>query len=156
GAGLTLKSFGRLLSVDPGYDAHNVLTLRLRLPDGKYRDSAQTSAFANEAIARVTALPGVERVSMATGFPLGRAIDVSYSVEGQPEPPPGREPPAIRQDVTEAYHQVLGIPLREGRLFNSRDVETSPLVVIVDEQFAAQTFPNRPLSEVLGKRVRFN
>ncbi|HXD34159.1 MAG TPA: ABC transporter permease [Pyrinomonadaceae bacterium] len=156
GAGLTLKSFGRLLSVDPGYDAHNVLTMRLRLPDPKYPDGAKTSAFSNEAIARVAALPGVERVAMASGFPLGRTGDISYAVEGQPEPPPGREPPAIQQDVTEAYHQVLGIPLREGRLFNSHDTESAPLVVIVDDQFAAQAFPNRPLSEVLGKRVKLS
>jgi putative ABC transport system permease protein len=156
GAGLTLKSFGRLLAVDPGYDPHNVLTMRLRLPDAKYPQSAQTTAFTNEAIARVAALPGVERVAMASGFPFGRTGDISYAVEGQPEPPPGREPPAIRHDVSEAYHQVLGIPLREGRLFNSHDTESAPLVVIVDEQFVTQAFPTLRLSEVIGKRVKLS
>ena len=155
GAGLTLKSFGRLISVDPGYDAHNVLTLRLRLPDGKYRDAAQTTAFGQAAISRVSSLPGVESVALATGFPLGYAGDVSYAVEGQPEPQPGHEPPAIRQDVSEDYHHVLKIALREGRLFTAHDTETTPLVVIVDEQFVAQAFSNRPLREVLGKRLRF-
>ncbi len=155
GAGLTLKSFGRLLSVDPGYDAHNVLTLRLRLPDAKYRDASQTSAFGQAALARVSALPGVERVALATGFPLGRASDVDYSVEGQPQPLPGREPIALRQDVSEDYHKVLGISLREGRLLTAHDTESTPLVVVVDEEFAARNFPNRPLREVLGRRLRF-
>jgi putative ABC transport system permease protein len=154
GAGLTLKSFGRLLSVDPGYDARNVLTMRLRLPDGKYRDSAQTSAFSQAAIARVSALPGVERVAMSSGFPLGRVTDVNYQIEGQPDPQPGHELQAIRQDVSENYHAVLNIGLREGRLFSARDTENSPLVVLVDEQLAAQAFPNTPYNQILGKRLR--
>jgi putative ABC transport system permease protein len=154
GAGLTLKSFGRLIAVDPGYDPQNVLTLRLRLPDGKYRDATQTTAFAQSAISRVSSLPGVERVALSTGFPLGRAMDVSYAVEGQPEPQPGREPAAIRQDVSEGYHQVLNIALREGRLFTAHDTESAPLVVIVDDRFVANAFPNKPRHEVLGKRLR--
>ena len=155
GAGLTLKSFGRLISVEPGYDPHNVLTFRLRLPDGKYREELQVTAFSEAAVARVAALPGVERVALATGFPLGRTNGVSYAIEGQPQPQPGREPGADRQDVSESYHQVLNIPLREGRLFTTHDTAKTPLVVLVDEQFVAQAFPNRPMSEVLGKRLRF-
>lgn len=155
GASLTLKSFGRLISVDPGYDPHNVLTLRLRLPDGKYRDASQTSAFSQAAITRVSSLPGVEGAALATGFPLGRASEVDYLVEGQPEPLAGRVPTGIRQDVSEDYHKVLGIALREGRLFNAHDTETTPLVALVDEEFAARTFPHQPLREVIGKRLRF-
>ncbi|MCU1267454.1 MAG: hypothetical protein JWM21_3772 [Acidobacteria bacterium] len=156
GAGLTLKSFGRLVEVDPGYDPRNVLTLRLRLPDAKYRDTSQTFAFGQAAIARVSALPGVERVALSTGFPLGHAGEVDYAVEGEPEPGrPGREPIALRQDVSEDYHKVLNISLLEGRLLTARDTETAPLVVLVDEEFAARTVPNRPRREVLGKRLRF-
>jgi predicted permease len=156
GAGLTLKSFSKIISVDPGYDVQNVLTFRLRLPDGKYRESAQTSAFAEAAMARVSSLPGVESVAMSTGFPLGRATYGSYAVEGHPDPQPGREPVAIRQDTSPNYHPVLNIPLRAGRLFTAYDTETSPLVVVVDEQFVSQSFPNRPLSDAIGKRVRSN
>ncbi|HEV7474608.1 MAG TPA: ABC transporter permease [Pyrinomonadaceae bacterium] len=156
GAGLTLKSFGRLLSVDPGYDARNVLTLRLRLPDGKYRDSTQTSAFSQAAIARVSALPGVERVAMSTGFPLGRAMDGSYQIEGQPEPLAGQDLAAIRQDVSDQYHAVLNIPLRSGRLFTTNDTEKSPLVVLIDEQLVARSFPGISYQDVVGKRLKLN
>jgi putative ABC transport system permease protein len=155
GAGLTLRSFERLISVEPGFDPQNVLTFRLRLPDAKYKDASQTSAFLNEAASKVSALPGVERVAVATGFPLARGTDSVYLVEGQPEPLPGHTLNAIRQDVSIDYHDVLRIPLLAGRQFNVQDTETSPLVVIVDREFVARNFPNQLLSEVIGKRVRF-
>ena len=86
GAGLTIRSFGRLTSVEPGFDPQNVLTFRMRLPDAKYKEASQTVAFSREAMSRVAALPGVAHVAVATGFPLGRASDNGYLVEGQPEP----------------------------------------------------------------------
>ena len=155
GAGLTVRSFTRLTSVEPGFDPRNVLTFRMRLPDGKYKEVSQTFAFCREAMSRVSALPGVERVAVATGFPFGRAIDNGYLVEGQPEPLPGHGPSSSRQDVSENYHSVLKIPLLEGRLFNAQDTEKSPLVVIVDQDFVARSFPGQPAREVLGKRLRF-
>lgn len=155
GAGLTLRTFERLTSVEPGFDPSNVLTFRMRLPDAKYKEASQTFAFCREAMSRVSALPGVVRVAVATGFPLGRASDNGYLVEGQPEPLPGRGLASFRQDVSENYHNVLKIPLLEGRLFSAQDTEKSPLVVIVDQEFVARSFPNQPAREVLGKRLRF-
>ncbi len=140
GAGLIVRSFTRLTSVAPGFDPHNVLTFRMRLPDGKYKEASQTFAFCREAMSRVSALPGVERVAVASGFPLGRVSDSGYQVEGQSEPLPDRWLASFRQDVSEDYHTVLKIPLLEGRLFNTQDTEKSPLVVIVDQEFVATKF----------------
>ncbi|HEX6732535.1 MAG TPA: ABC transporter permease, partial [Pyrinomonadaceae bacterium] len=156
GAGLTVRSFERLTSVEPGFDPQNVLTFRLRLPDAKYKEASQTSAFLNEAISRVSTLPGVERVAIGSGFPLGFVRESGYLVEGQPEPLPGHHPTGFRQDVSDDYHNVLKIPLLEGRLFNAQDTENSPKVVIVDQEFVARNFPNQAAGEVLGKRVRFD
>jgi putative ABC transport system permease protein len=155
GAGLTVRSFHRLTSVEPGFDPQNVLTFRMRLPDAKYKEASQTFAFCREAMSRVAALPGVETVAVATGFPLGRASDSGYLVEGQPEPLPGRGPSSHRQDVSEDYHKALEIPLLAGRLFNAQDTENTPLVVIVDQEFVTRNFPDLPAREVLGKRLRF-
>ncbi len=155
GAGLTVRSFARLTSVEPGFDPRNVLTFRMRLPDGKYKEASQTFAFCREAMSRVSALPGVERVAVATGFPLGRATDSGYEIEGQAERLTGRWLSSVRQDVSEDYHNTLKIPLLEGRLFNAHDTEESPPVVIVDQEFVARNFPNQPAREVLGKRLRF-
>jgi len=155
GAGLVVRSFDRLTSVEPGFEPRNVLTFRMRLPDGKYKEASQTFAFCRDAMSRVSVLPGVESVAVATGFPVGRATDSGYLVEGQAEPLPGREPHSLRQDVSEDYHNTLKIPLIEGRLFNAHDTEESPLVVIVDQEFVARSFPNQAAREVLGKRLRF-
>jgi putative ABC transport system permease protein len=153
-AGLVVKSFNRLTSVEPGFDSRNVLTFRMRLPDAKYKEAEQSFAFCRDAMARVAALPGVENVAVTTGFPLGRAFENTYRVEGEPEPLPGRGPSSFRQDVSEGYHKALKIPLLSGRLFDSRDNENSPLVVIVDQDFVARHFPNQPAQSVLGKRIR--
>jgi putative ABC transport system permease protein len=155
GAGLIVRSFDRLTSVEPGFDPRNVLTFRMRLPDGKYKEASQTFAFCREAMSRVSELPGVQRVAVATGFPLGRASDNGYQVKGQPEPLQGGWLASFRQDVSEDYHTVLKIPLLEGRLFNAQDTEKSPLVVIVDQEFVSRNFPNQLAREVLGKRLRF-
>ncbi|HMJ25896.1 MAG TPA: ABC transporter permease [Pyrinomonadaceae bacterium] len=155
GAGLTVKSFNRLTSVEPGFNPQNVLTFRLRLPDAKYKEASQTFAFCREAMSRVSALPGVEHVAVATGFPLGRASENGYLVEGQPEPLPGLGPRSYTLDVSEDYHNALKIPLLEGRLFNAQDTEKDPLVVIVDQEFVTRSFPNQTTREVLGKRLRF-
>jgi predicted permease len=119
GAGLLLKSFRRLMEVDPGFDARNVLTLRLRLPDVKYREAAQTTGFLKEASRRIATLPGVREVSVATGFPLGRIRgENGYWFEGQPEPQrPGDWPIALTQSVSESYHRTLGVALLAGRYF---------------------------------------
>jgi len=155
GAGLVIRSFQRLNSVDPGFDPRNVLTFRIRLPDAKYKEASHASAFLSEGVSRISSLPGVETVAVANGFPLGRAMDNGYLIEGQTEPLPGQVPVAYRQDVSANYHNALKIPLLEGRLFNDQDTEKSPLVLIVDQRFVARNFPNQSAREVLGRRLRF-
>ena len=156
GAGLLVKSFWRLMQVEPGFDSRNVLTLRLRLPDAKYRESAEIAAFLREVARRVEALPGVEQVSLATGFPFGRAGENGYLIEGQPEPrQPSDWSSSYTQSVSEGYHRTLGIALLAGRYFTERDTADSPSVVIVDDEFVRRHFPGGPPDEALGHRLRF-
>ncbi len=154
GAGLLLRSFRELLKVDLGFEPHNVLTVRLRLPDAKYRDSSQTMSFLRETLRRVSALPGVEHASLSTGFPFGQASDNDYAIEGEPEPQPGDAPVAITHWVSADYYRGLGIALLAGRCFTEQDNETSPLVVLVDEELARRHFTGSSLSDVIGKRLR--
>ncbi|MGA9769135.1 MAG: ABC transporter permease [Blastocatellia bacterium] len=156
GAGLLVRSFRQLMSVDAGFDARNVLTLRLRLPDVKYPELAQSTGFLKEVMSRVSALPNVERVSVGTGFPLGRGSQSGYLLEGQPQPQHQRDwPVAINQSVSENYHQALGIALLAGRYFNEHDTADSPLVALVDEDFVRSHFPNSATIDALGKRLHF-
>jgi putative ABC transport system permease protein len=156
GAGLLVKSYQRLMEVDPGFEARNVLTIRLRLPDAKYVEPAQTTGFLKEVMRRVATLASVEQVSVATGFPLGRGSETGYLIEGQPEPRhPGDWHVAIRQSVSENYHRTLGVGLLAGRYFTEHDIADSTQVAIVDEDFVRNHFPDRSIDGVLGERLRF-
>ncbi|HZM88828.1 MAG TPA: ABC transporter permease [Blastocatellia bacterium] len=157
GAGLLLKSFRQLMEADPGFDAQNVLTLRLRLPDAKYRDATQSTSFLKEVTRRITGLPGVNQVSLGTSFPLGgRAAENGYLMEGQPEPQkPGDWAVANTLSVNESFHETLGITLLAGRYISAQDIADSPSVILVDDHFVRRHFPSGDLKDAIGKRMRF-
>ena len=155
-AGLLVQSFRQLMDVEPGYDARNVLTFRLRLPDMKYAETIQAVTFLQEAERRLQQLPGVQAVAIASGFPFGRFTEKSYWIEGQPEPQNAAHwPVSLSLAVSEKYHQSLGIPLLAGRPFTEQDRADTPPVAIVDEEFVRRNFPDATLRSVLGRRFRF-
>jgi predicted permease len=155
GAGLLIQSFRHLMKVDPGFDARNVLTFRLRLADMKYPDPAQAIVSLNEVERRLRQLPGVQAVAVTTGFPLGRSTENSYWIEGEPEPKNAAQwPIALGFGTSESYHEALGIPLLAGRRFTAQDREDTPPVAIVDDEFVRRNFANTPLASALGRRVR--
>jgi len=155
GAGLLLRSFQQLMFVNPGFDANNVLTVRLRLSDAKYREVEQTTAFLKNVMEQTSALPGVQSVTIGTGFPLRSGGDSDYQVEGEQQPSRSNEAPvAISQSVSERYHQTLNIALLAGRYFTDRDTAESPLVVIVDDTFMRRHFSGASINKVIGKRLR--
>ncbi len=156
GAGLLLRSFWQLMRVEPGFEAREVLTLRLRLPDAKYADAGQAVSFLKEAKRRVEALPGVQQVSLSTGFPFGRVSEKGYWLEGRPEPrQPSDWPDAYAQWVSAEFHRTLGIGLRAGRYIEEHDAADSPPVALVDEEFVRRNFPGAAPRDALGRRLRF-
>ena len=157
GAGLLLRSFQHLMFLNPGFEADNVLTLRLRLPDSKYQDLNQTTTFLKTVVKETEALSGVVGASMTTGFPLGPTNDSDYQVEGEPEPAsPTSWPVAASRAVGEHYYESLEIKLLAGRRFNERDTGDSTPVVIVDDTFVRRHFSTGPVSAAIGKRLRFS
>jgi len=92
GGGLLLESFRRLLSVDPGFDPHSVLTLAVSLPDTRYARPDQRAHFYAELLERVRNLPGVISAAAITELPLGgdASIATRFTVEGRPAPVPAR------------------------------------------------------------------
>jgi len=154
GAGLLLRSFVGLVRVDPGYDPRGVLTMRLRLPDAQYREEARIAATLHESLARIAALPGVDRACLTTGVPFGRTFPDPFVIAGRPAP--GQEPPlAWTQWVTPEYFETLRIGLVAGRTFTPADGEGSALVAVVDEDFARREFPGRAPAGAIGERVMF-
>jgi len=154
GAGLLARSFAALVLVDPGYKPAGVVTMRVRLPDGRYRERERVVATLDETLRRVAALPGVQSAALTTGVPLGRANEERYLVEGQPRPPRDRIPVALTQWVSAEYHRTFAIDLLAGRLFTGADREGAQNVAIVDEEFERRMFPAGPSRPALGRRVQ--
>ena len=144
GAGLLIKSFGRLQQVDPGFVRENVLTAQLSLPATRYPNAEARAAFWNRLIEKAQQIPGAISVGMTTNVPFnGNVSSGSYSIVGY-TPAPGEARPHARQEVVGGdFFRAMQIPLKEGRLFNSSDTLTSAPVAVVDEYLVQRYFKGR-------------
>ncbi|HEX2268654.1 MAG TPA: ABC transporter permease [Pyrinomonadaceae bacterium] len=153
GAGLLVRSFRQLTAVDLGFNRENVLMARINLPRSVYRTEQQTSAFNQQLIERVKALPGVESTGTINHTPLsGFGVIVFTGIEGQPPPNQEKDLPIGVGTVSPDYFRTLQIPLISGRVYDERDRADAPKVAIVNQAFAQRYFPR---GDVLGKRVGF-
>jgi putative ABC transport system permease protein len=150
GAGLLLRSFGRLLRVDPGFDAGNVLTMNVSLPSVKYAKPQQQIDFFDEILRRVSALPGVRNAAMSAALPLSWIRLTPVLPEGQPDVPLAQRPFVDIEAISPQWFQTMRVPLRGGREFTAADNAQSPKVVIVNETFARRFWPNE---NPLGKHL---
>ncbi len=157
GAGLLIRSFANLASVDPGFRAANLLTMRVSLPDAWYSDPVKRAAFTRHVIRRAAALPGVRAASSISVLPM-RSYFLSlpanvrpYVFEGAAELPAAEQPTADFRVVGTGFLQTMGIRLLRGRDFSERDDRDAPRVAIVNEALA-----RRAGYDVLGKRLRIN
>ena len=151
GAGLLIRSFVRLNSVDPGFDPRHLLTERITLPLGKYPNPAQWTPFFQSVLERVGGLPGVESVAAADSPPLTNVLGkAGVLIEGRPMPQ-GELLTALGNNISLSYFHTLRIPLISGRNFTSYDDGSTPRVVIVDEIFARRYFGQ---GDPLGHRIR--
>src|SRR6266851_2247651 len=152
-SGLLIRSLVLLSNVDPGFDATNLLTVSTALPESKYAQPAQRTAFFERVLQEVTRLPGVRSAALTSSLPLTNyAQGAALSVEGQPDPSSGARPLVPMQHVSQAYFTTLKVPLREGRLFDEGDFRPrAEHVVIANRAFVQRYFPN---DGPLGKRIR--
>ena len=151
GAGLLIRSLVALQNTNPGFDANNVLTMRVDLPRGKYDTAEKSSNFFQQLEQRLAGLPGVESVGFITELPLsGQPNDAPFTVEGRPPVAPGQEFGADFRRVSQNYFQTLRIPLLRGRNFTEQEVRDNAKVIVVSESLVSTVFPNE---EALGKRL---
>src|SRR5262249_14699356 len=143
GAGLLFASFQQLLAVDPGFDPKNVLTATVSLPRVRYKDDAATAAFADEALRRLRALPGVTTAGVTDSIPFGGNNSDSVILAEGYQMSPGESVISPRQvRVSPGYFESIGSELVRGRLFEDRDAAPAPKVIIVDEKLARRFWPN--------------
>ncbi|MGH2900591.1 MAG: FtsX-like permease family protein, partial [Solirubrobacteraceae bacterium] len=137
-AGLTVKSFARLLRIDPGFDPRNVLTVSLPLPGQRYASVEQQRRTVGEIVSRLENLPGVVAAGGASMLPLGPCCNgMPLHIEGRPAPQPGREIGARSTVVSGRYFEAMRIPVKRGRVFAPSDARLAiPLI---------RWFPQQPL-----------
>jgi len=151
GSGLMIRSFVRLQSVDPGFDAKNLLTVKLLLPASKYGEDPQCKAFFKQLTERVQALPGVRSVGTVSYLPIaGLGAATGFNIEGRPPLPPGQQLTGDVRVVDGGYFHTMGIPLLQGRTFDDRELTDESHVVVINETMARDYFPGE---DPIGKRV---
>jgi putative ABC transport system permease protein len=152
GAGLILRSFARLLAVDPGFRISDVLTMDVVLPADRYADPSARRAFYDRALPSLARLPGVAHAGAAVVTPLtGNNWTVPFERADRPVPSGERPPDVGWQMASGNYFRALEIPLRAGRLFDTRDGPDSAPVVIISAAIQQQFFGGE---NAVGKRVR--
>jgi putative ABC transport system permease protein len=153
GAGLLVRSFGRLLAVKPGFDADHLVTLRISFSSSRYANATSARSAIQELLPRLQSLPGVEGVALANDLPLeGQETTDTPVVEGAPPLKPGEQILVGMHVVNAGYFRAMGIPLLRGREFDNHDTEKSLRVAVINEAMARQFWANE---NPIGKKFRF-
>jgi len=151
GAGLLGKSFLRLMNVDPGFDPHNVLTLKVHVYGARYRKPEAELNYYDQVFARLRATPGIDGVAMTSLLPLTDFDRRGFHIRDRRMASESEVPSADTYSVTADYFRVMRIPLKRGRVFTARDVAVAPMVAAISEACARQQFPNR---DPIGKQIQ--
>jgi putative ABC transport system permease protein len=151
GAGLLIRSFVAVLSVNPGFRADRVLTAEIGLPGDT--PSSRATQFYREAFARIAQLPGVQAVGgISNLFFLNETrTHALRQVEGHPPEPTSAWTPLVWAQISGDYFRAMAIPLLHGRFFNETDRPSSPLVAIINETLARRYWPNE---DPVGKHLK--
>ncbi len=153
GAGLLVKTFWKLRNVEPGFNPNHLLTMRVELPETRYKEVEPQTRFRAQALANINSLPGTQG-AMVSELPLsGDSLNHDFLIEGRPPIAAGDEPSLETRSVMGDYFHVMQIPLKNGRDFQSHDFDpNAPLVGIVNDEMVRQYFPSE---SPLGKRMRW-
>jgi putative ABC transport system permease protein len=152
-AGLLLKSYDHLRSSDVGCTTRNVLTMRLDLFGGRYKEPAQLANFYPALLERVRALPGVEAAGFVQAVPgQGYWGDDAFAIVEHPPLPKGQAQFAINRWADPGYFAAIGIPVLRGRTFDANRRLDKANQTVINESFAKQYFPSE---DPLGKHLRY-
>jgi putative ABC transport system permease protein len=153
GAGLLIKTFWKLRAVEPGFNSNGLLTMRIELPEARYKERDKQNRFRAQALQEVNSLPGVQ-AAMVSEIPLGGdSLNHDFLIENRPPIAVGDEPSLETRSVEGDYFRAMQIPLKSGRAFEPQDfLDQAPLVGVANEAMVRQYFPNE---DPLGRRVRW-
>lgn len=150
-AALVITGLDRLARTDPGFDATQVATMRVSLPDSRYPFAKQV-AFYDRLLPELSRLPGIEGAGIVGPLPLsGSRYTVSFERVGERAADGAKRLTAGFAFVSPGYFRAMHIPMRRGREFTIADTDTSPRTVVINDSFARQYFPGE---DPLGKRIK--
>jgi putative ABC transport system permease protein len=153
GAGLLIRSFVNVVSVDPGFDTGNAVVATVSVPATKYPDAPRSALFYSGLMERLRRLPGVASAGAVTQAPFsGADHNGAFEIEGRPDPPDSNRQYAGYRVATPGYLEATGIRLLQGRTLNEGDREGGLPVAVVNQSFARQFLaPANPI----GVRFKF-
>jgi putative ABC transport system permease protein len=151
GAGLMIRSFIALQSIDPGFNPHNVLSMVVSVAGAKEEAPGRRVIFYRELLQQVRAIPGVKSAGAINHLPLaGDMWDRSFIIEGRPQTQPGAGPDAVYRIVMPGYFEAMRLPVRRGRTITETDDARSQNVVILNERAARSYWRGE---NPVGKRI---
>ncbi len=152
GSGLLLRSFSRLLNIDPGFDSTNVLTMTLPMAQSQFPDPARLNLYQREILAAVESVPGVRSAAIGSTLPLqGWGYGMPFQIAGQTELDRAHRAAGFFKMVSPSYFETLGIKLTRGRLLTDRDTTGAPPVMVINETFAKKYFAGQ---NPVGQHIR--
>jgi putative ABC transport system permease protein len=147
GAGLLMRSFVRLMQVETGFDAENVLTMGVSLSTERYGDPLKQTAFFDEVLRRVRTLPGVRSAAVSAALPMQWMRMSPVLAKGQPDAPLGERPFVDIEAVSPEWFETMRVPMRAGRGFTTADTADAPQVIVVNEAFVRRFWPQSGSSQ---------
>jgi predicted permease len=154
GAALLIRSFIALRTVNPGFDAHNVLTMQMSLNEPRFAKTAAVAQLVRDAQRRVESIPGVETLAAtAISLPLAGGCCMGFIIEGRPLTGDRIHGGAGLSVVSWRYFEAFKIPLRRGRMLTERDDSSAGPVMLINEAMARQFWPK---GDPIGERIRLD
>ncbi|MEO7143730.1 MAG: ABC transporter permease [Bryobacteraceae bacterium] len=151
GAGLLIRSFVRLLNIDPGFEAANVLTMGLPMANDQNTDGGRLANYLAEILQRIDALPGVSGAAVTSALPLeGWGLGMWFQIAGQPQMAVATRPSCFFKIVSPSYFGALRMKLRRGRRLAMSDAAGAAPVTVINETMAKRYFKNE---DPMGKRI---
>jgi putative ABC transport system permease protein len=154
GAGLMIRSFSALESLDPGFNPRNVLSMIVSVAGAKEAEPGQRAVFYPQLLEKIRALPGVLSTGGINHLPLaGDSWGWPFSIEGRPKPLPGESPNGVYRIVMPGYFATMQLPILRGRGISPQDDARAPGIVVINERAAARYWPGE---DPIGKRITFD
>jgi putative ABC transport system permease protein len=153
GAGLLFRSLMTLVDVPMGFTTSRMLTMSVAPAGDGYQSPAAFVTYWERVVERVRAIPGVERVALTGGLPMGGGMSVlAYQPDNRPEVPANQQPLTHLVDVGPGYFSTMGIPVLKGRELTAQDAVLDPRTIVINDALARRDFPNE---DPIGHRYSF-